>query len=124
MMRKRWIWEGVAAERPSFGRRAALAAEMLVNYNGISKDHCLVHRRRAPTPGGISRASSRAATALMFSSSATDDWVRFTGSNELFACADGVGPPRGTTTESASQQRPAAQKRSAAIPDAPATHEY
>jgi hypothetical protein len=46
-MRERWIWEGVAAERPSFGRRAALAAEMLVNFNGISKDHCLIHRLRA-----------------------------------------------------------------------------
>jgi hypothetical protein len=25
-----------SAERPSFGRRAALAAEMLVNFSGIS----------------------------------------------------------------------------------------
>ena len=48
MMRERRIWKGVAAERPSFGRRAALAAEMLVNFNGVSKDHCLVHRLRAP----------------------------------------------------------------------------
>ena len=48
MMRERWVWEGVIAERPSFGRRAALAAEMLVNFNGIAKDHRLVHRLRAP----------------------------------------------------------------------------
>jgi hypothetical protein len=41
MMRERWVWEGVIAERPSFGRRAALAAEMLVNFNGIAKDHRL-----------------------------------------------------------------------------------
>ena len=47
MMRERWIWEGVIAERPSFGRRAALAEEMLVNFNGIAKDHRLVHRLRA-----------------------------------------------------------------------------
>jgi hypothetical protein len=48
MLRERRIWKGVAAERPSFGRRAALAAEMLVNFDGISKDHCLVHCLRAP----------------------------------------------------------------------------
>jgi hypothetical protein len=47
MMRERWIWEGMAAERPSVGQRVALAAELLVNFNGISKDHCPVHRRRA-----------------------------------------------------------------------------
>jgi hypothetical protein len=36
----------------------------------------------------------------MFSSSATDDWVRFIGANELFARTDGGGgPPRWTTTE-------------------------
>jgi hypothetical protein len=48
MMRERRIWKRVAAERPSFGWRAALGAEMLVNFNGVSKDHCLVHRLRAP----------------------------------------------------------------------------
>jgi hypothetical protein len=74
-----------SAERPSSGRRAALAEELLVNFNGISKNHCLVHRRRAPISRGISRASSRAATALMFSSSASDDWVLLIGANELFA---------------------------------------
>jgi hypothetical protein len=47
MTRERRIRKGVAAERPSFGRRVALGAEMLVNFNGISKDHCLVHRLRA-----------------------------------------------------------------------------
>jgi hypothetical protein len=47
-MRKLRIGEGVTLERPSFGLRAALAAEMLVNFNGIAKDHCLVHRFRAP----------------------------------------------------------------------------
>jgi hypothetical protein len=47
MMRERRIWEGVTTERPSFGGRAALAAELLVNFNGIAKDHCLVHRLRA-----------------------------------------------------------------------------
>jgi hypothetical protein len=47
MMCERWIWEGVIAERPSFGLRAALAAELLVNFNGIAKDHCLIHRFRA-----------------------------------------------------------------------------
>jgi len=31
----------------SFDRRAALAAEMLENLSGISKYHCLLHRRRA-----------------------------------------------------------------------------
>jgi hypothetical protein len=48
MMRERRIREGVTAERPSSGLRAALAAEMLVNFNGIAKDYCLVHRLRAP----------------------------------------------------------------------------
>jgi hypothetical protein len=38
-----------------------------------------------PSPSDISRAPSRAATALMFSSSANDDWVRFIGANKLFA---------------------------------------
>jgi hypothetical protein len=40
---------------------------MLVNFNGISMDDCLVHRFRALIAGGISRASSREATALTFS---------------------------------------------------------
>ena len=85
MMRERRIWKRVAAERPSFGWRAALGAEMLVNFNGISKDHCLFIASARPSPGSISRASSSAATALMLSSSATDDWVCFIGANELFA---------------------------------------
>ena len=47
-----------------------------------------------PSPGGIARASARAVTALIFNSLATDDWVRFIGTNELFACADGAGRVR------------------------------
>jgi hypothetical protein len=85
MIRKRWISKGVAAERPSFDRGAALGAEMLVNFNGISKIIALFIASARPSPGSISRASSRAATALMFSSSATDDWVCFIEANELFA---------------------------------------
>jgi hypothetical protein len=69
--------EGNSAELPSFGWRAALAEEMLVHFSGIAF--------LRPFPGGISRASSRAATALMFSSLANDDLVGFIGANELFA---------------------------------------
>jgi hypothetical protein len=58
---------------------------MLVNFNGISKDHALFIASARPSPGSISRASSRAATALMFSSSAIDDWVCFIEANEVFA---------------------------------------
>ena len=35
-------------DRPSSGRCIALAEEMLVNFYGVAKDHCLVHRLRTP----------------------------------------------------------------------------
>jgi hypothetical protein len=73
------VEEEVAAERPSFRGRAALSAEMLVNFNGIDP------LRARASPGGISRALSRAATALMFSLSAYDDWVRVIRANGLIA---------------------------------------
>jgi len=57
---------------------------MLVNFNGISKDDRLVHRLRAPICRRHLASFIRAATALMFSSLANDDWVRFIGANELF----------------------------------------
>ena len=39
--------EGSSAQRPSLGRRAALAEEVLVHFSSISQDHCLVDRLRA-----------------------------------------------------------------------------
>jgi len=35
-------------DRPSSGRRITLAEEMLVNFYGVAKDRCLVHRLRTP----------------------------------------------------------------------------
>jgi hypothetical protein len=81
MMRERDLH---GAELPLFGWPAAFVEEMLMHLGGISKESGLAYRLH-PSPGGISRASRRAATAPMFSSSANDDWVGFIGANELFA---------------------------------------
>lgn len=73
------------AELLLFSWRAALAQEMLVHFSRISKDLCLAHRLRAPICRWHCASFSQGGTALLFSSLASDDWVRFIGTNELFA---------------------------------------
>jgi len=48
MMRERWIWKGVALNGLHLAGSPLLPKKMLVNFDRISKDHCLVHRLRAP----------------------------------------------------------------------------
>jgi hypothetical protein len=74
--------EGNSAELPSFGWGAALTEKcpcISTAFRRIAA-FCIAFVR--PFPGGISRASSRAATALMFSSLANDDLFGFIGANE------------------------------------------
>ena len=95
MMRERWIWKGIALNCLHFAGAPLLPKKCSCISAAFRRIIALFIAFVRPSPGGISRASSRTATALMFSSSATDDWVRFIGANELFARTDGGGGRRG-----------------------------
>jgi hypothetical protein len=85
MMRERWIWKGIALNCLHFSGEPLSPTKcpcISAAFRRITA-FCIAFVR--PFPGGISRASSRAATALMFSSLANDDLVGFIGANELFA---------------------------------------
>ena len=58
-----------------------------MKLDGIPKDYCFVNRLGALIPGGISRASSRAITALASRSWASADWL----------CSIGDSPSCGVT---------------------------
>jgi len=77
--------EGNSAELPSFRWSAALAEEVLVHFSGIFEGSLPCSSPLCAHPRAASRELHPEATALMFSSSTTDDWVRLVGANELFA---------------------------------------
>jgi hypothetical protein len=85
MMRERWIWKGLApnclhlAGAPFLPKKCSYISAAFRRILAL----CIAFVRSFPSD--ISRAPSKAATALIFSSSANDDWVRFIGADKLFA---------------------------------------